>query len=55
MDTTNVDQVNLTLYIKVFASKTKPRDPQLKELKKEVLNSALALLEGRDMVYGIYF
>ena len=34
--------------------KTKPRDPELKELKKEVLNSALALLEGRDMVYKAF-
>ena len=51
MDTANVDQMNLTLYIKDFANTTKPRNPELKELKKDVLNSALALLEGRDMVY----
>ena len=54
MDTANVDQMNLTLYIKDFASKTKPRDPELKELKKEVLNSALALLEERDMIYKAF-
>ena len=48
MDTANVEQMNLTMYIKDFASKTKPRDPELKELKKKVLDSAIALLKGRD-------
>ena len=53
-DTANVEKMNLTLHIKDFASKTKPRDPELKELKKEVLNSALALLQGRDIVYKAF-
>ena len=48
MDTANVEQMNLTMYIKDFANKTKPRDPELKELKKKVLDSAIALLKGRD-------
>ena len=34
MDTTNVEQVNLTMHIKDFANKTKPQDPELKELKR---------------------
>ena len=50
----NVEQTNLRMHIKDFAIKTKPWDPELKELKKEVLNSALALLEGRDMVYKAF-
>ena len=50
MDMANVGQVNLTMYIKDFANKTGPRDPELKELKKEVLNRAFVLLEGRDKV-----
>ena len=54
MDTVNVEQVNLTMHIKDFANKTKPRGPEPKELKKEVLNSALALLEGRDIVYKTF-
>ena len=54
METANVEQVNLTIYIKDFANKTKPRDPELKELKKEVLDNALSLLEGRDMVYKTF-
>ena len=54
MDTVNVEQVNLPMHIKDFANKTKPRGPEPKELKKEVLNSALALLEGRDIVYKTF-
>ena len=35
MDTAYVQQVNLTMYNKDFANKTKPQDPELKELKKK--------------------
>ena len=51
MNTANAEQINLTMHIKDFASKTKPRDRELKELKKEVLDSVSSLLEGRDMIY----
>ena len=54
MDTTNAEQIILTLHIKDFMNKTKPRNPELKKNKKEVFNSALALLEGRDMVYKAF-
>ena len=45
MKTANAEQINLTMHIKDFANKTKPRNRELKELKKEVLNTALSLLE----------
>ena len=35
MDAVNDEQMNLTLHIKDFANETKPRDPELKELKKK--------------------
>ena len=54
MDTANVEKMNLTMHIKDFANRTKPRDPELKELKKEVLDSAIALLKGRDIVYKAF-
>ena len=54
MDTANVEQMNLTLLIKDFVSKTRPQNPELKELKQEVLDSALALLQGRDIVYKAF-
>ena len=52
MDTANVDQMNLTLYIKDFMNKTKPRNLEQKELRKEVLNSASA--QRRDIVYKTF-
>ena len=35
MDTANAEQINLTMHIKDFASKTKPWNHELKELKKK--------------------
>ena len=54
MDTANVEQMNLTMHIKDFANETKPRDPELKQLKKEVLDSPIALLKVRDIVYNAF-
>ena len=54
MDTANVEQKNLTVLIKDFVSKTKLQNTERKELKKEVLDSALALLQGRYIVYQAF-
>ena len=54
MDKANPDQINLTMHIKDFASRTKPWNRELKELKKEVKDRTLSLLEGRDMVYKAF-
>ena len=40
MNTANDEQDQLLRYVKNFKSTTKPQDPELKELLKEVLNSA---------------
>ena len=53
-DMANIEQNELLKHIEEFSSSTKPRDPKLKELKKEVLNSALALLQGREMVFTAF-
>ena len=44
MDTANDEQRQLATYVKNFISKTKPHNPELRKLKKDVLNSAGALL-----------
>ena len=54
MNTANTEQINLTMYIKDFENKRKPRNRELKVLKKEVLDSVLSLLEGRDMIYKAF-
>ena len=53
-DMANNEQNELLNYIEKFNSSTKPRDPELKELKKEVLDSVLALLQGREMVFTAF-
>ena len=40
------EQNNLAKYIKGFKSKTRPEDSNLKRVKEDVLNGAMALLKG---------
>ena len=53
-DIANNEQNELLKHIEEFSKSTKPRDPELKELKKEVLDNALALLQGREMVFTAF-
>ena len=54
MDTANNEQNELLDYINKFNSRTIPNNPGSKELKKDVLDSALALLQGREMVFKAF-
>ena len=49
LDTTNIEQANLLSYISDFI-KTKPRDPENRRLRSDVLNSVTGLVKGREMV-----
>ena len=49
LDTTNIEQANLLSYINDFM-KTKPRDPEKKRLRSDVLNSVSSLVQEREMV-----
>ena len=49
LDTANMDQANLLSYINDFM-KTKPRDPEKRKLRADVLNSVTGLFNGREMV-----
>ena len=40
--------------VKDFVKMTKPRDPDLKKLKGDVLDSTLAFLKGREIVYRAF-
>ena len=46
----NNEQNKLLEHIEEFNRSIRPRNLELKELKKEVLDSALALIQGREMV-----
>ena len=43
----------LAKYVKEFKSKTRPQDSNLKN-SNSVLNSAMALLKGREMVFKAF-
>ena len=49
LDTVNLEQANLLSHINDFM-KTKPRDPEKRKLRSDVLNSVTGLVEGREMV-----
>ena len=50
----NNEQNELLKYNEEFSRSTKPRDPELKKIKKEVIDSAIALLQGRVMVFTAF-
>ena len=50
----NEEHNELLEYISRFKSRTKPNNPELKILKKYVLDSAKALLEGREIVFKAF-
>ena len=41
----------LAKHIREFKNKARERDPNLKRVKEDVLNSAMALLKGREIVF----
>ena len=53
-DMVNNEQNKLLKHIKEFSRNPKPRDPELKKIRKEVLDSALALLQGRETVFTAF-
>ena len=49
LDTANIEEANLLSYISDFL-KTKPRDPEKRKLRADVLNSVSSLAQGREVV-----
>ena len=50
----NNEQNELLKHIEEFSRSTRPNNPESKKLKKEVLDSALALLQRREMVFTAF-
>ena len=50
LDTANLEQANLLSYINDFIRKTKPRNPEKRKLKSDVLDSVSSLVKGREVV-----
>ena len=49
LDTANIEQAKLLSYINDFM-KTKPRDPEKRKLRSDVLNSVTGLVQGKEAV-----
>ena len=54
MNMANDEQDQLLRSINKRKSKTKPHNPESKKVKEDVLNSARALLKGREMVFKAF-
>ena len=54
MSMANGEQDQLLRYINKLKSKTKPHNLESKIVKEDVLNSARALLNGREMVFTAF-
>ena len=50
----NLEQASLLAHIQDFMKNTKPKDPEQKELKSDVLNSVRALVKGRELMYNAF-
>ena len=50
----NDEQDQLLRYINKLKSKTEPHNPESKKVKEDVLDSARALLRGREMVFKAF-
>ena len=54
MSMANDEQNQLAKHINEFKSKTKPCNPESKKVKEDGVNIAMALLEGREMVFKAF-
>ena len=50
LDTANIEQASLLSYINDFIRKTKPRNPEKRKLRSDVLDSVTSLVNGREMI-----
>ena len=54
LDTANLEQANLLSYINDFIRKTKPRNPEKRKLRSDVLDSVTSLVKGREVVFKAF-
>ena len=54
MSMANDEQNQLSKHIREFKSKTRPQNSESKKVKKDVLNSAMTILKGKEMVFKVF-
>ena len=54
MSMANDEKDQLPKYIREFQRKTRPQNSESQKVKEDVLNSAMALLKGREMIFKTF-
>ena len=54
MSMANDEQEQLSKHIREFKSKSRPQNSESKKVKEGVLNSAMAILKGREMIFKLF-
>ena len=54
LDAANLEQANLLAHFHDFVKKTKPQDPEQKQLRSDVIDSVGALVKGRELMYNAF-
>ena len=54
LDTANIEQANLLSYVYDFSKKTRPRNPEQRQLKADIEDSVTSLVQGREMVINAF-
>ena len=54
MSMANDEQNHLSKHIREFKSKTRSQNSKSEKVKEDVLNRAMALLKGREMVFKVF-
>ena len=54
MSMTNDEKDHLPKYIREFQRKTRPQNSESQKVKEDALNSAMALLKGREMIFKTF-
>ena len=56
LDTANLEQANLLSYINDFnfIRKTKPRNPEKRKLRSDILDTVSSLVKGREVVLKVF-
>ena len=54
LDTANIEQATLLSYVYDFSKKTRPRNPAQRQLRSDIVDSVISLIQGRGMVISAF-
>ena len=54
LDTANIEQTNLLSYVYDFSRKKRPRNPEQRQLKADIVDSVTSLIQGTEMAINAF-